>query len=243
MSDIFREIDEDIQHERLKAMWQLFGPWVIGAALVIIIGVAGRVGWNSYVQNQQEQQSLRFGAAQNMLVEGDRDAALQALNELSGDGSTGYGALAAFVQAAELINADDGAGALAIYDGMAADGNLSERMQDLARVLAVMTAMDIEGSDSLRARLAPLATEGGDWYYSARELLGLVEMSDGNFSEAQSILSDLMVDQFTPQGVRQRAQEILEVVEAQMGTIDVAPVDATEPQAAVNEADQKGTPQ
>ena len=45
MSDIFREVDEDIRHERFKRLWDRFGPWVIGVAVLIVLITAGYRGW------------------------------------------------------------------------------------------------------------------------------------------------------------------------------------------------------
>ena len=38
MSDIFREVDEDIRQEKYRRLWDRFGPWVLGVAVLIIVG-------------------------------------------------------------------------------------------------------------------------------------------------------------------------------------------------------------
>mgnify|MGYP006945477697 CR=1 FL=1 len=45
MSDIFREVDEDLRHERYKRLWDRFGVYVIGLAVVIVLGVSGYKAW------------------------------------------------------------------------------------------------------------------------------------------------------------------------------------------------------
>ena len=40
MSDIFREVDEEIRHERYKRLWDRFGPYLIAVALLIVVGTA-----------------------------------------------------------------------------------------------------------------------------------------------------------------------------------------------------------
>ena len=39
MSDIFREVDEDLRHEQYKKLWDRFGIYVIGLAVLIVLGV------------------------------------------------------------------------------------------------------------------------------------------------------------------------------------------------------------
>ena len=42
MSDIFREVDEDLRHEQYKRLWDRFGPYVIGlAVLIVAVGLLG----------------------------------------------------------------------------------------------------------------------------------------------------------------------------------------------------------
>ena len=46
MADIFDEIEEDLRRDRMKEIWQRYGNYILGLAVLIIIGVAGRQGYN-----------------------------------------------------------------------------------------------------------------------------------------------------------------------------------------------------
>ena len=37
MSDIFREVDEDLRREQYKKLWERFGSYVIGLAVLIVV--------------------------------------------------------------------------------------------------------------------------------------------------------------------------------------------------------------
>ncbi len=54
MSDIFREVDEDIRHEKYRRLWDRFGSWVIAVAVLIVVGTGGYRGW-LYWQDTQSQ--------------------------------------------------------------------------------------------------------------------------------------------------------------------------------------------
>ncbi len=45
MSDIFREIDEEVRRERLRKVWDQYSNVIIAMALLIIIGIGG---WRLY---------------------------------------------------------------------------------------------------------------------------------------------------------------------------------------------------
>ena len=46
MSDILREVDEELRRERYQKLWERYGIYVVGAALVLVLAVAGWRGWN-----------------------------------------------------------------------------------------------------------------------------------------------------------------------------------------------------
>jgi len=221
LSEIFREVDEDVRHDRMVALWQAWAPYIIGTILAIVIGVAGRVWWTNYVMETKLSESARFDAAIAQLETNDRAAGLAALQSLSNEASSGYGTLAQFERAGALIDAGNRALAIDVYDEVSADSDVSERLQGFARLLAAMTALDIEDDSLVRERLEPIAGRNSSWYYSANEILGLLDLRAGNLSGAQAIFSDLMVDPNAPPGIKQRAAEILEVVESRMPTISL----------------------
>jgi hypothetical protein len=41
MSDIFREVDEDLRREQVRKLWDRFAPYVIGLAVLIVAATAG----------------------------------------------------------------------------------------------------------------------------------------------------------------------------------------------------------
>ena len=45
MSDIFREVDEDLRREQYKRLWDRFGGYVIGLAVLIVVAVGGYKAW------------------------------------------------------------------------------------------------------------------------------------------------------------------------------------------------------
>ena len=45
MSDIFREVDEEVRREQLKKLWDRYGNFVIAALILVVVGVAA---WRGY---------------------------------------------------------------------------------------------------------------------------------------------------------------------------------------------------
>jgi hypothetical protein len=45
MSDIIREVDEELRHERYMRLRDRYGLYLIAAALIVVVGVGG---WRAY---------------------------------------------------------------------------------------------------------------------------------------------------------------------------------------------------
>ena len=104
MSDIIREVDEELRHERYKKLWDRFGLYVIGAALIIVLGVAGWRGWEWYAARQAAESGARFEVALQLATDGKREEAQAAFEAIAENGTAGYRTLARFRAAAAAAN-------------------------------------------------------------------------------------------------------------------------------------------
>lgn len=204
---LFREVEEDLRAEQMRKLWKRFGPYVIGAAVLIVAIVAGFQGWTAWQASVRTAEAERyFSAAREDGV--DRDA----LAALAAEGRTGYADLAALRRANDL--ARDGATAQAVdaYDAVSSDGSVPMPVRDLAAMLAALHALDLDSSAAVRGRLTPLTAEDSPWRFMARELLAVLAMRDGTGAEARTAFAALRDEREAPPGVRARAAEMLAVL-------------------------------
>src|SRR6202000_1739917 len=82
--------------------WRHGGPWVIVAAVLIVVGVAGYEGWMWWTKTQAAKSSDQFYAATAIANGTDLNAAKKALDDVIAQGSGGYPMLAQFREAALL---------------------------------------------------------------------------------------------------------------------------------------------
>jgi len=214
MSDIFREVDEDLRREQMHKLWQRFGPYVIGAAVLIVVATAGYRGWEYWKLRQAQASGDHFLAALQLADEGKHADAITALEAIEKDGSGGYPILAAFRIAAEKAATGDDTGAIAEYDAIAARGGLSDDVRVLARLRAALLVVDQVDFADLKKRIGDLATVGNPWRHSAREILGLGAWRAGDLAAAKSYYDEIDKDQETPPDLRQRSQLMLALIAA-----------------------------
>ena len=61
MSDIFREVDEEVRRDQFKKLWERYGIFIIALAVLFVAAVGG---WRGY-QWWQAKQAAVSGAAFN----------------------------------------------------------------------------------------------------------------------------------------------------------------------------------
>ncbi len=217
MTDIFREVDEDLRRERYKKLWDRFGAYVIALAVLIVVGVSGYKAWEWWERTQAAATGDRFLAALELSEGGQHAEAIAALDAVAADGSGDYPVLADFRSAGERAAAGDREGAVAAYDAIAARRGLPLLVGDLARIRAALLLADTQTPEELRSRIGDLAQTGNPWRHTAREILGLAAYRAGDLTGARTYFDEIADDQESAQGVRQRAQLMLALIESRQG--------------------------
>ena len=211
MTEIFKEVDEEVRQDRFMKLWKQYGPYAIAGVAAIVVLTAGMVGWKEYQRSAQEAESVHYTAALQLLRIGDMNAAADAFGELASSSSSGYAVLARLQQAGALAEKEPSA-AVELYDRLAAEGGVPEVFRDLARLRAVMLLIDTTAPNELYPRIESLASEGNPWRFVAREMKALVDLQAGKVDEARSAYEKLVDDDKAPTGVRGRAAEMLAII-------------------------------
>ncbi len=214
MSDesIFREVDEAIRQDQMKAVWDRFGWLIIGGAVLIVGSVAGYKGWVYWREQQAGEAGAKFLDALALEADGKATEAQSALKTLAGDGPTGYRILANLQLAAATAKAGDKTKALAAYDAVIADSSVDPHLRGFARIQAATLKVDDAGFDEIKTRLEPVLAANSPWRHSARELVGLSAYREGKTKDAQEYFTQIISEPDAPQGLKQRAEMMLALI-------------------------------
>lgn len=201
--NIFREVDEELRSDRMRALWRRFAPYVFGAAILVVLAVAFNEGWTWYHSNNAAQSSDELYEAFDLADGGDIAGAQAQLNTLIANGSGSYPILAQFRQAGLLATDGKTAEAVAAYDALAT--NLSDtRLRELALVLAGTLMVDTGTVADVAQRVETIATEGNPLRNAAREAMGLAQYKAGDFAAAQASFEAVLNDPATQSGTSNR---------------------------------------
>jgi len=212
MSDIFREVDEDLRRDQLVSFWKRYGATVISGAVLIVVATAGYVGWKEWRASQMEKRTAVLSAAlakarpeegtPDVKVAGD--ALATAAAELGQDQAV----IARLYEAGLRARNGQRDEAIVIYDQIAGSGETDALMRDLATLLSVQLQVDAGDPAKLGQRLAPLLDAGNAWRGSATEVAALLAAKAGDNARAEQLFKQLAEDAQAPQGLRTRATEL-----------------------------------
>ncbi|NQV80514.1 MAG: tetratricopeptide repeat protein [Alphaproteobacteria bacterium] len=212
MSDIFREVDEDLRQERYAKLWSRFGKYVIGAAVSVVVVAAVVITWQNVTESRRQAEGEQFAEALALARDGATAQAATAFSRLAENSGSGYRALARLQAAAALVKAGSLDDAVAAYDQLATDGSVDRILRDLGALLAALHRFDTANNEEMLQRLGPLVLDSNAWRYSAREMQALVYRRSGDIEQSRNLLQALADDPDAPNGIRSRAAELLGVI-------------------------------
>ena len=207
MADIFDEINEELKQDRMTALWQRYGKYVIAFVVAIVAGVSLTQGYSYYSQKRDARSADVFF---NAILSDDVAGALEAVTEELSDG---YVLLAEFRFAAALAENGQAAESEQHYLSIAARDDIQQIYSDIALLLSVMQASESTQLSDLQTRLDPLISSVSPLKGLALEQASALDVRRGNKAAAIKKLNELVALTDIPASLRQRASQILTVLD------------------------------
>lgn len=204
MNEFFREVDEDFRRDQVARFWKRWSGLLIGALLVVVVGVAGWRYWDYLETTRAQEAAARFYEAQQQIQQSNIAAGQGVLEELAESGSGNFAMLARFRLAASRGVQDPEAGASA-FDALADDVSVPANFRDLARLRGALLRLDTQ-YEIAAAQLQSLAAPENPYRHSAREALGVAALNRGEYDVAGTWFDQLAIDTETPQALRGRLE-------------------------------------
>ncbi|MEO6014533.1 MAG: tetratricopeptide repeat protein [Devosia sp.] len=236
---LIREVDDELRRDRMRKLWRQSAPFVIGAAIAVVLLVAGYEGWTWYQDSTSAKSSDQFYAAGAVADGTDLDAAKKALDDVIATGSGGYPSLAKFREAALLAQQGKTDDAVAAYDGLAT--SLSDtHMRELALILSAQLLIDKGDVAAVEQRVGGSIDPTSPMRNAAREVLGLVQYKAGKLDDAMKSFQAVVDDPLASRDLQSRVQIYIQQLLAEgAAPIVTAPVDvpadvSSQPSVAVD---------
>jgi hypothetical protein len=204
VTDIFREVEDDVRRERFEKLWKDYGDYIIAGAALVVIAAAAFQLWRVYEKRQTVTAAQTYAIAEQLLQQGQAGAAATTFSKLAEDAPGGYAQLALLDKANALYASGDVPEAVDIYKKVATNGN--ELLAPVARIRAAWATVDTSSRADIQTLLQPLTDSSNAWHPMAREILAYADFHAGATLKATSEFRDIAKDPASPEAVRQRAE-------------------------------------
>jgi hypothetical protein len=213
VSDIFREVDEEVRREQLQKLWDRYQYLIIAGAVLIVLAVAAWRGYEWWATKKATEAGNAFEQAIALSEGGKHAEAEAAFGKIAADSAGGYRNLARTRQAAELAQTDPKS-ATAAYDAIANDSSVPAVLRDLAGLRAGAILIDQSAPAEAAKRLEPLAGADRPFRHTAREMLALAAWRSGNAAEVKRWSDIVSTDAQTPPATRERVEMLMALLAA-----------------------------
>lgn len=203
MSDIFREVEEEVRRERYAQLWKKYGDYVIATVALLAIAAAGFQLWRYYETRARAKASEEFAAAQELLATNRADQAAAAYAKLAESAPSGYAIVSKLQEADALEAGGERDRASAIYKALTTGDD--PLLAAVARLRLGWLFVESKSRLEMETLLAPLTDPTSPWRFMAREILAYSDYRSGGLKAAQKEFETLAGETEAPIGVRQRA--------------------------------------
>jgi len=213
MSDIFQEVDEEVRRDKALEFWKKHQNLVIAGAALIVLATGGYRFYENRKIAAQEAAGAAFQQALTLDREGKGADAQTALAALAANAPRGYQSLARLAGAA-VQSKTDPAGALAVYDALAADRSIGPLFQDAAKLRGALLRLDQGDVTAAKPVFEALATPTGAYRFTALLALGVIAIDANNYTEAGQQLDRIVADPEAPAAEKRSAESLFGLVAA-----------------------------
>ncbi|MEI7790673.1 MAG: tetratricopeptide repeat protein [Alphaproteobacteria bacterium] len=201
MSDIFREVEEDVRRERFEKLWKAYGNYAIAALVLLFAGIAGWQVWERHDAQERAKVSDAFMAAQRIT---NPQAQASAMLDLAHTAPKGYASVARLAEAGAMFASGQQGNAIALYKEIAANDN--GPVGSVARLRAAWGLAETASRKDLADLLAPLNQTGNAWRENAQEILAYADYRAMDTKSALAKYTALSVNAEAPDALRARAK-------------------------------------
>ena len=181
MQDIFEQVDEQLDAERVQKFWEKNGKWVIAVLILFFLGMIAYVQWREYRIQQSQSASEQFMVARDFFDKQDHSNGQKQLQMLLDTYSGhGYAHLGRFLQARSLVETGKTKQAVQQMELLIQEAGSSPLAELALLNLAYLTAGDAQRAQTVLTRIP---TES-PYKAHALELQGLLDAQKGENKSA-----------------------------------------------------------
>ena len=196
--EIISEIEEDLQKERLRKYWSLYGRYISSTIILVIVIVGGWQFYNFWENKKNNDASNNFLNILSISNDDINDA-INKINGLS-DLPNGYKFLLKFKKASLLNKTGKNPEAQLIWEELYSDRSIDSDYKDIAIISSLMNNYD---QPELISKLDDIIKKNVYFSDLSKELKANILYENGKIQESKDLFNEVL----NSPGINQRSQE------------------------------------
>ena len=211
MVNIFNEVDEDIRKERYQNLWSKYGKYVISLiVLIIVIFSLSQYSKQKNISDNKKLLDIYYSAAEKIEIN-QYELANKSLEKVYNEKNKTLSALSGFKLTETLIQDNQKDKALLFLEEMYNNKSLEQIYRELALYKYIIINFENiqikEIQDSVNSITANKIILGP--YF--QEIFGIKLLTLGNIEKANSIFTELSIDENTPFDLKVRLEKLIQI--------------------------------
>jgi len=211
MANIFNEVDEDIRKERYQSLWNKYGKYVI--SLIVLIIVTFSISQYSKQKNIIDNKKLLdiyYSAAEKIEIN-QYELANKSLVKVYNEKNKTLSALSGFKLAEILIQDNQKEKALLFLEEMYNNKSLEQIYRELALYKYIIINFENIQIKEVEDIVNSITTNKIILEPYFQEIFGIRLLTLGNIERANSIFTELSVNENTPFDLKVRLEKLIQI--------------------------------
>ncbi len=210
--NVFREVDEELRRERLEKLWEKYGTIIIGAIVLLILGVAGSIWWQNQQVSKRQAAGDQYIQALRDVAKDDTDKADDKFKALIENSPKGYEIMSRLHLAANLASKGQTGEAEILYKKVTLNPSADKILRDYAKLNLAILKLENASYEETSKSLGEFTKPGAIWQNTASEVVALAAFKEGKYDLAKTGFTDILTNKSTPSALKRRAQIMIDVI-------------------------------
>ena len=208
MSDILRQVDEDLRKDRLLKVWRSYRIYIVGSILIILISLSG---YQYYLSSTQSKNEAIVEQYINSINSTDVNTSIEQLLELNESDNSFIKGLAKLKRAELYFATEDKGQAIKLLESISIDESLDQIIRDMALYKYLMIQLDTLDKDLYFEIIDSQDLNSSKFKYLFKELKALKYLIEGDRINSLEIFESIISDENSPINLKTRSEKFIKI--------------------------------
>ena len=209
MSDILRQVDEDLRKDKLLKVWRSYRIYIIGFLLIILISLSY---YQYHLSSERYKNEAIVEKYINALNVKNNKASIGLLAELDDSINPYIKGLAKIKRADIYFNIKEESQAIELLESTFNDESLDKVIRDLALYKYLMIQLDVLDKETYLKIIDSGDIKESSFIYLFKELKALKFLIEGDKFNSLEIFQSIISDENAPINVKTRSEKFKKII-------------------------------